>query len=168
MKNLLFTAVIFFAAIVNAQTKRNDTHNANDRYANIELQYATTTKLPEGTMLKGGKVMLKKGYKASYADNNQIIIVQKPNGNTTGAFSCRCKSGSGRCGASLSDGTLTCIALGGCDCILDIAVTPPKNAALTKDALQWKTLIVPTGKTEDPDQGGEIIKKKNSPIKKIK
>lgn len=168
MKSFLFTTVIFFAAIVNAQTKRNDTHNANDRYASIEAQYATTTKLPEGTMLTKGKVMLKKGYKASYADNNQIIIVQKPNGSTTGAFSCRCKSGSGRCGATFSDGTLSCIALGGCDCILDIAVSPPKNTALTRAALNWKTLVLKNPAPEDPDQGGEIIKRKNLPIKKIK
>lgn len=164
MKNLLFTTVIFFAAIVNAQTKRNDTHNANDRYANIEAQYATTTKLPEGTMLKGGKVMLKKGYKASYADNNKNIVIQKQNGSTTGTFTCYCKEGDGSCGSLITGDGIDCVQ-NGCGACGILVVVTPKNTALTKD---WKRFEVKPPTPEDPDQGGEIIKKKNLPIKKIK
>lgn len=168
MKKFLFSALaIMLVAGADAQsTAKTDVKESRDRFANIEVQYVTTTELPEGTTFNKGKVALKKGYRANYLDSNRVIVVQKPNGETSGAFKCRCSTGSsgGSCSVTFSDGMLYCVASGGCSCTMDVIVKPPKNAAITQSGGNWKKLIVPAANTqkqntEDPDQGGEIFKK---------
>ena len=170
-KLLLLTIAFFYIVVANAQTiRKTNVTDANDRYANVEIPYATTTKLPKGTVLKKGKIVLKYGYKANYADSNRIIVVQKPNGEISGAFKCKCESGTGRCGITHDGGTLQCVALGGCNCTMEISVGPPKGMAITLSNGNWKKLIIPSANTkrqknEDPDRGGEIIKKKDLQVK---
>lgn len=159
---LLATTVLFFA-IVHAQTPgKTNVQDAHDKYANQEVSYASTNTLPEGTQLNNGKVTLKRGYKTSHIDSNRVVVVQKPNGEVTGAFKCRCEAGSqGSCSVSITGGSITCMATGGCDCTLDVVIKPPKGIAITTAGGNWRKLIVKSNpKPEDPDQGGEIINKK--------
>ncbi|MFT3827071.1 MAG: hypothetical protein QM731_24310 [Chitinophagaceae bacterium] len=111
-----------------------------------------------------------KGYKTVNLDSNRIIIVQKPNGETSGAFKCSCETGSGSCGVS-TDGTASihCVAFGGCNCMMAIVVKPPKGVAITQSNGDWKKLVLPSAnsqqqKTEDPDQGGEVTNKKKTQL----
>lgn len=170
MKKILlcFLSVMLFS-FANAQTKRTEVKDAKDKYANVEIQYLTTTKLPRGTIFKNGNVMLRRGYTASYADNNQVVIIKKAKaGGNTGAFSCDCERGTGGCGVGIDGNKITCLPKNGCtDCRVTVVVDP-KGTAITKSGIDWKKLIVPSAniqrqKTEDPDQGGEIIRK---PVKR--
>ena len=165
-KLLLLTTVFFIITAVDAQTdRRTDVVDAKDRYANEEVQYLTTTKLPEGTTFKNGKVILKRGYRASYADNNQIIVVyKKKDGSVSGTFTCYCKQG-GSCTPHMEYAAVVCRPKGCIDCQISIALPQPKNIALTKATLNWKILETGNPAPEDPDQGGEIIKKKDLPVK---
>jgi len=172
MKKIVLSALAaMLIATAGAQTTgRPAVQDSRDRYANIEVQYATTTELPEGTSLKNGKVTLKKGYRANHLDSNRVVVVQKPNGEISGAFKCRCEAGSsGSCSVSITDGAIRCVATGGCDCTLDVVIKPPKNTAITSSGSNWKKLIVPSAttqrqNTEDPDQGGEVFKKKSKRV----
>lgn len=172
MKKVLLATLtaILFAAADAQTTRRTAVQDNHDRYANIEVQYATTTKLPEGTSFENGKIMLKKDYRTSYADSNRVLIVQKPDGSTSGAFKCRCETSSpgGSCSVTITEGSIRCVATGGCNCTLDVIVKPAKNTAITQSGKNWKKLIIPSAhsqrqNTEDPDQGGEIFKQKTKP-----
>nr|MBP7557755.1 hypothetical protein [Chitinophagaceae bacterium] len=134
------------------------------------VQYTATTDLPEGTAFTNGKITLKKGYRTSYADSNRVLIVQKPDGSTSGAFKCRCETNSagGSCSVTITDGSIRCVATGSCNCTLDVIIKPTKNTAITQSGKNWKKLIIPSAhaqrqNTEDPDQGGEIFKQKTKP-----
>ncbi len=168
---LLSVLTATLVATADAQTTgRTAVQDSHDKYANIEVQYVPTTALPEGTSLKNGKVTLKKGYRVNHLDSNRVVVVLKPNGEISGAFKCRCEVGSsGSCSVSISDGAIRCVATGGCDCTLDVVIKPPKNVAITQSSGNWKKLIVPSANmqrqnTEDPDQGGEVFKKKSKRV----
>lgn len=172
MKKAFFAALAAILLIsARAQTTgKTGVKDSHDRFANIEVQYVTTTDLPEGTALKNGKITLKKGYRTGYADSNRVLIVQKPDGSTSGAFKCRCEvnSSGGTCSVSITDGAIRCVATGGCDCTLDVIIKPTKNVAITQSSGNWKKLIIPSASsqrqnTEDPDQGGEVFKTKAKP-----
>ena len=172
MKKLLLLISTFYLTVtLNAQSKRTEVKDAHDKYANVEVEYLTTTKLPEGTIFKNGKVMLKRGYTASYADNNRVVIIKKMKaGGNTGAFSCDCESGSGGCGVGIDGNKISCLPKNGCTRCSITVIVDPKSIAITKSGIDWKKLIIPSAniqrqKTEDPDQGGEIIKKKDLPVK---
>lgn len=172
MKKILLAAlIILLIAPVYAQTtSRTAVQDSHDRFANIEVQYATTTKLPEGTRIENGKVVLKKGYRTSYADSSRVLIVQKPDGSTSGAFKCRCtvSSSGASCSVIITDGSIECVTTGDCSCTLDVIIKPAKNVAITQSGGNWKKLVIPSARsqrqnTEDPDQGGEIFKQKTKP-----
>jgi hypothetical protein len=172
MKKFFFAALaaILLASAHAQTTGKTGVKDSHDRFANIEVQYTATTDLPEGTAFTNGKITLKKGYRTSYADSNRVLIVQKPDGSTSGAFKCRCEASSsgGSCSVSITDGAIRCVATGGCDCTLDVIIKPTKNIAVTQSTGNWKKLIIPSAgsqrqNTEDPDQGGEIQKTKTKP-----
>ncbi|WP_300597675.1 hypothetical protein [Niabella sp.] len=166
-KILLLTAMPILTLVIHTQAQgRTDVKDAHDRYANQELAYAASNLLPEGAELKNGKVVLKRGYETSYADNNQVLIIKKAKaGGTTGAFSCDCERGSGGCTVGITDGAINCYSKSGCtDCRISVSIDP-KNTAITKAGTNWKKLTLTAPKTEDPDQGGEIIRKKALPVK---
>ncbi len=170
-KTLLAALAAILLSNAHAQTTgKSSVKDSHDKFANIEVQYVATTDLPEGTAFVKGKITLKKGYRTNYADSNRVLIVQKPDGSTSGAFKCRCEAGSsaGSCSVSITDGAIRCVATGGCDCTLDVIIKPTKNVAITQSAGNWKKLILPSASTqrqntEDPDQGGEVFKPKVKP-----
>lgn len=134
-KILLLTLTVMSASVLLAQTPRKPA------VQDARDKYANTTlnhSLPEGTTLKKGKVTVNKGYKASYAEDKRIVIVKKDNGDISGSF---------KCGGSIH---------------------PTSGVAITQSD-NWQQVILPTAKpqpkTEDPDQGGEIIRKKNARVK---
>lgn len=142
---LLF-AFLCAATIINAQTNRKPAvKDAHDRYANTGDEILVTSRLPEGTVFKGGKITVKEGYRTSYTDNKQVIIVQQANGNITGAFTCACKEGQGGCTVSASGSVIICIPVGCgyCEAMLT-TVEPTKGVAITKANSNWKKIIIPT------------------------
>lgn len=164
MKRVLLPALALLL-ITNADAQnpgRTNVKESHDRFVNIEIQHATTTELPEGAVFNKGKVTLKKGYSTNYADSNRVIIIKKPNGEFSGAFTCSCEAGSS-CPISYDSSVLKCLVTKGCNCKLDVVIKLPKNTAITQSGGNWKKLVVPAANTqrqntEDPDQGGEIFK----------
>jgi hypothetical protein len=163
-KILLLTTAFYFIVTLHAQSRRTEVKNSHDKYANQEVPYLTTTKLPEGTGFKNGNIVLKTGYRASYADNAQIIVVYRKNGSVSGSFTCYCNQ-TGSCTPKMEYGAVVCRPIDCIDCRISVVVNPPKNATLTKGSLKWKVLVLQNPTPEDPDQGGEIIKKKDLPVK---
>ena len=161
-KIFLLATSVLFVITVNAQTDRKaSVKDANDRYANIEVAYAgTTTKLPKGVMLRNGRLVIKIGYNTIYTDNNQVINVQKKNGVVTGSFTCYCKV-EGTCAIRNIVGTVNCVSDGCNECDILVTINPKQGVAITKAGSNWKKLVIKNRPiTEDPDQGGEIIKTK--------
>lgn len=165
-KILLLTLTVMSASILLAQTPRKPAvQDARDKYANTALNHS----LPEGTTLKKGKVTVNKGYKASYAEDKRIVIVKKDNGDISGSFKCGCLSDEGGgCSVQIIGQNIYCSSSGCKDCSLLTTIHPTSGVAITQ-ADNWQQVILPTAKpqpkTEDPDQGGEIIRKKNARVK---
>lgn len=133
-KLLLLIAASFLIAAANAQLngKRTEVNDARDRYAD--------TTLPEGTALKDGKLTLKNGYRTVYLDSNRTMVVQKPNGESTGAFRCRCTAlYKGKSTISFSGNEIHCT--GGCN--MDIALNLRKNVTVTLAGAKWKEWRLP-------------------------
>lgn len=168
---LLLTISFYFISILQAQSKRSEVKDAHDKYTNEEVQYLSTSQLPEGTKFINGEVHLNRGYSASYSDNNNVVIIKSiKKESVVGAFSCGCDEGNGSCGVLISGNSIKCNSQPGCvNCTLS-GVINPKTTAITKSGMDWKKLIIPPAnmqrkKSEDPDQGGEIIKRKDIKVK---
>lgn len=165
-KILLLTLTTMCASILFAQTPHKSVvQDARDKYANTELNHT----LPEGVTLKKDKIMVNKGYKASYAADKRIVIVKKDNGDISGSFKCGCMSDEGgACRVQIIGQNIYCFSSGCKDCSLLTTINPTSNVAVTQSE-NWQQVILPTAKpqpkTEDPDQGGEIIRKKNARVK---
>lgn len=130
---LLMTAFVFIAT-ANAQlthTKRTEVKDAHDKYANTEAM-----ELPEGTALKKGKVTLANGYRTVYLDSNRIIVVQKSNGETTGAFRCGCTSLGDR-RVTFTGNEIHCVT--GCN----MDVTLGNYRIISQSGNEWKKIILP-------------------------
>jgi hypothetical protein len=140
MKKLfLLSTALFFVVAANAQLsgKRSEVKDAHDRYANIDTVAAL---LPEGTAVKSGKVMLKNGYRILILDSNRVIVVQRQNGENTGAFRCSCttvnKAGSDR--VAFTGDEIHCIS----GCSMDVVLNPEKNISITQRSGNWRKLTL--------------------------
>ena len=136
MKILVLLMMAFlFIATANAQLthgKRAEIKDAQDKYANID----DAMELPEGTALKNRKVTLNNGYRTVYLDSNRIMVVQKPNGETTGAFRCGCTSDSGNRRVTFTGNEIHCAS----GCSMD--VTPGNDRNISQSGNEWKKIIL--------------------------
>ena len=151
---LLTTTFFFFIVAANAQLgKRTEVKNANDRYFTSD----TSLQLPEGTTVKSGKVTIKKGYRMVFLDSNRIITVQKPNGETTGAFRCGCTT-AGKAGdqvVTFTGNEIHCVS----GCSMDVALNLEKNFSITQRNVNWRKFTLSSasaqpGKTGTPARTG--------------
>jgi hypothetical protein len=135
-KILLVATAFFFIAAANAQLygKKTEVKDANDRYPIND----TSMMLPEGTALKNGKVMLANGYRTVYLDSSRVIVVQKSNGETTGAFRCSCTTNAGESRIALAGNEIHCIN----GCSMDVAPGRKGNTSVTPSGHDWKKLIL--------------------------
>jgi hypothetical protein len=141
---LLTTAFFFFIVAATAQLsgKRTEVKNANDRYFTSD----SSLQLPEGTTVKGGKVTIEKGYRIVFLDSNRIIIVQKPNGETTGAFRCGCTT-AGRAGdrvVAFTGNEIHCVS----GCSMDVALNLEKNISITQRNVNWRKFTLSSAGTQ--------------------
>lgn len=123
--------------------------DVNPYIGETEKNLTATTKLTEGTTFKDGKIMIGKGYHASYADNNQVVVVQRmSNGITVGTFTCSCtnSTGPGDCLPTLKGEFIACSPIGSCNHCQPLLFpgTPPKGTVIAKSTLKWQKLILPT------------------------
>jgi hypothetical protein len=141
---LLLSTALFFVVASNAQLsgKRTEVKDAHDRYVNTD---SAAYLLPEGTTFENDKVALKKGYRVLFLDSNRIIVVQKPNGETTGAFRCSCTTvnKAGDHGVAFTRNEIHCVN----DCSMDVVLNPEKNISITRSNGNWKKLTVPAAST---------------------
>lgn len=165
-KVLLLTTIIFFIATSKAQISYRKSGEGQRDF----LPFDSTGKLPKGTAFNNGDIILNKEFVANYADNQKVLIIKNvKTGSNTGAFSCYCKHGAGSCSIGIDGNKIICFPEDGCTNYSLTVVVDLKNTTIKQSGLGWKKLIVPNAnmqhqKTEDPDQGGEIIKKKNIQI----
>ncbi|MFT3980424.1 MAG: hypothetical protein QM687_08145 [Ferruginibacter sp.] len=165
MKKIILMATLFSAMVCHAQvTGKTTVKDANDKFANAGINNGTTNILPEGAVFQKGMIVLKKGYKARYADSNRIVVVQKDNGGATGTFTCMCKEGAGNCQVTITNNSVACYENGCAQCGISTIVTTNVNA-ITRSSANWRQVVPPAKPlAEDPDQGGESTHKKQSKL----
>lgn len=147
-RSLLLTTALLFVIAATAQLpgKRSQVKDAHDRYANMDTALAI---LPEGTDVKDGNVALKNGYRVLMLDSSRVIVIQRSNGETTGAFRCGCATGNR--GVTFTKNEIHCIN----GCSMDVVLNPGKNSSITHSSGNWKKLTIPAAVT-----GGILGKKK--------
>lgn len=109
----------------------------------------TTSKLPKGTKIENGKIIIQNGYKAVYSSDKKIVFILADNGpGVRGGFRCDCDGrGTGACNTSLINNKIVC---GGEDCC-ELVVTINDSDGLTMEMieqaperLKWKKLVLQT------------------------
>ncbi len=134
-KIMLLAAALLLVILTNAQARKA---------GKGQMDFLPAASLPEGTSFNKGNIEIKKGYTTSFADNKGVIVVQKQDGNITGAFSCNC-AGSGTCSIIISGNILVCTPTGNCgSCYMSTTVNPKAGVAITKSGTDWKKVILPS------------------------
>lgn len=133
MKKLILLITVFtFIITADAQSthgKKATVNDAHDRLANLDI-----TLLPQGTVVKNGKITLNKGYRTVYLDSNRVMLIQKSNGETTGAFRCGCTGNAGDRSVAITKKEIHCVS--GCS----MEVAPGNYTKSSPSANKWKKL----------------------------
>lgn len=116
------------------------------KHIRMRIEKDTTNKLPQGTKLENGKIVVTSGYKAVQSSDKKIVFIISDNGpGIRGGFRCDCDGrGTGACNTSLINDKIVC---GGDDCC-EMVVTINDSVGLTMQAaekapekLTWKKVV---------------------------
>ena len=123
---------------------------------NNKVQMETTSKLPEGTFAKDGKIMVRTGYKARFSEkDNKVVVIQavaatanRPGGAgvITGSFTCSCRNaGTDDCTMSLKGDNMICVGPSCSTCDISVVINPKAGLAITRETkgVTWKRFVIP-------------------------
>lgn len=122
--------------------------NIEGKQVKMQDDSDTTSKLPKGTKLENGKIIITNGYKAVYSsDHKMVFILASIGNNVQGTFSCNCRLGFGACGVVITSGALGCT--GDTCCKLKISTSSIEGLTMqdiekAPEKLKWKNLVLPT------------------------
>lgn len=122
--------------------------NIDAKQLKIKDDIDTTSKLPEGTKLENGNVVVTNGYKAVLSADKKIVFILNNNGgNVAGTYSCGCYNPEVYCYVSYDMTKIYCN--GHACCVMVVGFANSQN--LTMEAIEkkpelikWKKLTLPT------------------------
>jgi hypothetical protein len=114
---------------------------------------ALTSTLPQGTVLKDGKILIMPGYKAVYSMDQKMVHIQRIStartisaNSISGSFKCKCDDSKANndCQIQIKSDRVNCVGTDCKDCAVNVTIDSKSAIAGYENNVLWKKFIFPS------------------------